>query len=107
MKIVIASGGPDLTSEMGSVFGRCPVFPFVDMETGAIAARENAARDAPGGAGVEAARFVVEQGAEVVIAPKVGPNAQAVLDGAGLRVRLQRGGTTGAALAAFRSDETA
>jgi predicted Fe-Mo cluster-binding NifX family protein len=105
MKIAIASEGRDLTSEMGSTFGRCPVFLFVDTGTGAVDVCENGAQDASGGAGVEAARIVVERGAEIVIAPMVGPKAQDVLDHAGIRVHLHKGGTTGEALAAFQSTE--
>ena len=105
MIVAIASEGREMTSEMAGVFGRCPVFLFVDTETETVDARANPALDAAGGAGVEAARFVVDQGTRVVITPKVGPKAQTVLDAAGLRIHTQVGGTAGAALEGFREKE--
>ena len=107
MIVAIASEGRTLTSEMASVFGRCPVFQFIDTETETVDARDNPALDATGGAGVAAARFVVDRGARVVITPKVGPKAEAVLVGAGLRIHVHVGGTVGAALEGFREEEPA
>lgn len=107
MKIAIAAQAPGTDAQMATVFGRCPTFLFVDTDTDLVSARPNPALGASGGAGVEAANFVLDQGADVVIAPKVGPRAQAVLDGAGIRFHAHAAGTAREALDAFLAGEPA
>lgn len=106
MKVAIAAEGRDAGADLARVFGRCPYFLFADTEGGEATARANPAASGSGGAGVQAARFVLAHGAQVVIAPRVGPKAQAVLDAAGVRVARHEGGTVAAALAAFEANRT-
>jgi predicted Fe-Mo cluster-binding NifX family protein len=105
MKIVITSNGTDLESPISSIFGRCPVFLFLEDDTDEIEAVENPAVDAHGGAGIQAAQFVVDQGAEVVITGRVGPKAMNVLKAADIPVYIFQGDTPRSALEAFRSGE--
>jgi predicted Fe-Mo cluster-binding NifX family protein len=54
---------------------------------------DNPAMSAGGGAGIQAAQFVVERGAEAVVSGNVGPNAFAVFESAGVPVYLFGGGS--------------
>jgi predicted Fe-Mo cluster-binding NifX family protein len=105
MRIAVSANGADLGAQASPVFGRCPVYVFVDTETSASEAMENPAISAPGGAGIQAAQFVVEQGAQAVVTGNVGPNAYNVLQAAGVAVYLFQGGTVAEAVEAFRAGQ--
>jgi predicted Fe-Mo cluster-binding NifX family protein len=82
MKVVVSSQGVSLDSASSRVFGRCPTFVFVDSETMEYQAMPNPAMSQGGGAGIQAAQFVVEQGAQAVLSGHLGPNAFEVLSAA-------------------------
>jgi predicted Fe-Mo cluster-binding NifX family protein len=103
MRIVITSNGATLDAPASPVFGRCPAYIFVDTETGQWEAVDNPARGASGGAGIQAAQFVIERGAQAVVTGQVGPNAMGVLQAAGVPVHLFSGGTVREAVAAFKA----
>lgn len=109
MRIAISSTGPHLDARLSPVFGRCPVIIFVDTEaTGehsltAFDAVPNPATTASGGAGIRAAQFVVEQGAEAVISGNLGPNAFQVLQAAGVAIYTADRGTVQQAVEAFQA----
>jgi predicted Fe-Mo cluster-binding NifX family protein len=107
MRVVVSASGLDLDSSSSPVFGRCPVFVFVDVETMTFEAVENPALAAPGGAGIQAAQFVTERGAEAVITGNVGPNAFGVFDAAGVPVYQFAGGTVREAVEAHRNGRLA
>lgn len=90
MKIVISAEGSGLKAQASPIFGRCPVYAFIDTDTMAIESVSNPAQNAAGGAGIQAAQFVVSKGVEAVLAGNVGPNAAEVLDAAGIQVWLIR-----------------
>jgi predicted Fe-Mo cluster-binding NifX family protein len=75
MKIVISSQGENLDAPTSAVFGRCPSFVFVDTETLAFEALSNPAVSQGGGAGVQAAQFVLNEGAQAVLTGNLGPKA--------------------------------
>ena len=62
-------------------FGRCQYFIMVDTETMAAAPIQNTGAAASGGAGMQAAQLVQDEGASCVITGNVGPNAMNVLKG--------------------------
>ena len=103
MKIVITSNGADLDSPMSPMFGRCPIFIFVGDEADEIESVPNPAVDAHGGAGIQAAQFVVDRGAKAVITGRVGPNAMDVLKAADIPIYLSQGDTPRQALEAFKA----
>lgn len=103
MRIVVSSNGTDLDSQASPVFGRCPYFVFVDTETMAFEAEENPALAAAGGAGIQAAQFVIEKGAQAVVSGNVGPNAFQVFQSAGVPVHLFGGGTVRDAVESFKA----
>ena len=103
MKIVVTSNGADLDAPTSPVFGRCPTFIFVDMETMSFEAVENPAAAASGGAGIQAAQFVVERGAQALVTGNVGPNAFDVFRAADLPVYLFGGGAVRQAVEAYKA----
>lgn len=84
MRIAVSSQGEGLDAQASLVFGRCPIFLFVDTDTMAYEAMPNPAMSEGGGAGIQAAQFVVNQGAQAVITGNLGPNAFEVLQAAGV-----------------------
>jgi predicted Fe-Mo cluster-binding NifX family protein len=78
---------------------------FVDTESMEFEAIENPAIGSPSGAGIQAAQFIVEQGAQAVVSGNVGPNAFDVLQAAGVAVYLFGGGTVGQAVQAFKAGQ--
>jgi predicted Fe-Mo cluster-binding NifX family protein len=105
MKIVVTSSGTDLEAQAHPAFGRCPTFLFIDTETMQFEAVENPAANAAGGAGIQAAQFVVERGAQAVVTGNVGPNAFQVFQSAGVAVHLFGGGTVRQAVEAYQAGE--
>jgi predicted Fe-Mo cluster-binding NifX family protein len=103
MKIVVTSTGGDLDAPASPMFGRCPFYVFVDSDTGEFEAVENPAMSAPGGAGIQAAQYVVAQGVQAALSGHVGPNAVQVLQAANVPVYLTSGGTVRQAVEAFKA----
>ena len=103
MRIVVTSNGADLDAQASPVFGRCPYFVFVDTESMAFEAVENPALASTGGAGIQAAQFVTEKGAQAVVSGNVGPNAFQVFQSASIPVHLFSGGTVREAVEAFKA----
>ena len=107
MRIAVSANGADLEAAASPVFGRCPAYVFVDTETMSFEAVENPAENAAGGAGIQAAQFVVERGVQAVISGRVGPNAFDVLKAANMPVYPFDGGTVRQAVEAFKAGQLA
>ena len=105
MKIVVTSSGYDLDSPASPVFGRCPVYIFVDTETLEFEAVDNPAVGASGGAGIQAAQFVIEHGAQAVLTGNVGPNAYSGFQTAGVPVYLSTGGSVRQAVEMYQQGQ--
>jgi predicted Fe-Mo cluster-binding NifX family protein len=93
MRIAVTANGVDLDAAISPVFGRCSTYILVDTETMQFEALQNPALNAAGGAGIQAAQFIIERGAQAVVTGNVGPNAFGVFGAADLPVYLARGGT--------------
>jgi len=102
MRIVVTSNGQDLDAPVSLVFGRCPFFVFVNVESMEFQAVANPAMSAAGGAGIQAAQFVVQQGAQALLTGHVGPNAFNVFQAAGVPVLPIGEGTVRQAVEAYR-----
>ena len=102
MKIAVTANGADLDAPISPIFGRCLTYLFVDTETMQFEAVQNPAVSAPGGAGVQAAQFVIERGAKVVVTGNVGPNAFGVFRSADVPVFLLGSGTVQNAIEAYK-----
>jgi predicted Fe-Mo cluster-binding NifX family protein len=105
MKVAVSAKGRDLDAETSPIFGRCQAFVIVDSETLSFEAFANPSLSARGGAGVQAAQFVIGQGAQAVLAGNVGPNAFAVLDAANVPVYRFDGGSVHQAIEAYVAGE--
>jgi predicted Fe-Mo cluster-binding NifX family protein len=109
MKIVVTSTGRDLDAPVSMIFGRSPVFIFVETDEGPASttfeAVDNPAVGASGGAGVQAAQFVLAQGAEAVLSGNLGPNAFRVIQAGGVPAYQVTGGTVRDALKALEAGE--
>jgi predicted Fe-Mo cluster-binding NifX family protein len=103
MKIAVSAQGENLDAPASPVFGRCPTYVFVDTETTEFEAVPNPAVNQGGGAGIQAAQFVVEHGAQAVLTGNLGPNAFGVLQAAGVPGYLVPEGTVRQAVEAFRA----
>jgi predicted Fe-Mo cluster-binding NifX family protein len=105
MKIVVSSQGENLDAPTSPVFGRCPTYLFVDTERMEFEAVPNPAMSQGGGAGIQAAQFVVNQGASVVLTGNLGPNAFDVLQAAGVSGYLVQEGTVRQAVEAYKAGQ--
>ena len=79
-----------LKSPISMIFARSPYMAFVDIEGGRVVnvnIMPNPGINAPGGAGMMMARWLISSGVKIVLAPQIGPNAQQVLVQAGVEVR--------------------
>jgi predicted Fe-Mo cluster-binding NifX family protein len=104
MRIVVSAQGETLDAPASPVFGRCPTYVFVETETMQFEAVANPAMNQGGGAGIQAAQFVVERGAQAVLTGNLGPNAFDVLEAAGVPGYLVPQGTVRQAAEAFKAN---
>jgi predicted Fe-Mo cluster-binding NifX family protein len=105
MIVVVSAQGQDLEALTSPVFGRCPTFVFVDAETMAAKAWPNPAMSEGGGAGIQAAQFVMNEGAQAVLTGNLGPNAFELLQAANVPGYLVSEGTVRQAVTAFRAGQ--
>jgi predicted Fe-Mo cluster-binding NifX family protein len=88
MKLIISAQNSSLESQVDSRFGRSPWLILFDTETSQWEAFQNPGVTQSGGAGVAAAQFVVDQGADVVISGDFGPNASRAFQASKTEMRL-------------------
>lgn len=105
MRVVVSAGGEGEGAPVDPRFGRCPYFVFVDTETGDVVSRVNEAVASGHGAGVQAAQFVAQEGAEVAISGHLGPNAYQVLSAAGVKAYQSPVQTVADAIAALEAGD--
>ena len=105
MKICISSTGNDLNAKIDPRFGRCQTFLFVDTDSLETEAVPNPAATSGGGAGTQAAQLVANNGAEAVLTGNVGPNADSVLNAAGIKVYVGLTGTCRDAIDKYKKEE--
>lgn len=87
MKLAVCAQGEGLEAQVDQRFGRCSYFVVVEAETGeAIKSLPNSGMSAAGGAGMQSARLLSQEGVEAVAVGHVGPNAAAALKAAGIAV---------------------
>lgn len=103
MRIAVTATGPTLDDRVDPRFGRCACFLFIDPESRDVQPLENPSSSEPSGAGIQAARFVAEQGADVVLTGNCGPNAFRTLEAAGVQVIVGAGGTVRETVEQFRA----
>jgi predicted Fe-Mo cluster-binding NifX family protein len=105
MKIAISASRGDVNAAVDPRFGRCPYYVFVETETDAIEIVQNQSAMAGGGAGIQAAQFVVQQGVQAVVTGNMGPNAFQVFDAAGVAIYTAPNMTVSQAVEAFNAGD--
>ena len=106
MQIAITSQGSDITSAVDPRFGRAKYFIVVDTETGDTSAHDNSQNlNALQGAGIQAARNVMDLGVAAVVTGNVGPKAFATLQAGGVKICVAAGGTVAEALENFKANK--
>jgi len=90
-KICVTAKGPDLEAEVDPNFGRAAYFLIVDPNTLEFTSFVNPHSQAGHGAGIQSAQFVAGRLVSAVLTGQVGPNAQQVLEAAGIRVIAVQG----------------
>ena len=105
MKVAVSASGPDLESAVDPRFGRCQYLTIVDTDSMDFESTPNPAISAPGGAGIQAAQFVVQKGAKAVLTGRCGPNAYQVFQSSGVDVITGVSGTVREAVERFKRGE--
>jgi predicted Fe-Mo cluster-binding NifX family protein len=103
MKIVVSAGGAGMDAAASPLFGRCPTYVVVDTERMDAESVDNPAVSAAGGAGIQAAQFLIQEGVEAVLSGNLGPNASQVFDAADIGVYLHQEQTVRQAVEAFKA----
>lgn len=101
MKICITSQGDNLAAAVDPRFGRAQYFVFYDTDSDEFEAVENASLSAAGGAGIAAAKTVIDAGAKAVLTGNCGPKAMTALKAAGIAIYSGLAGTVDEAIKAF------
>lgn len=108
MLIVITSSGKDPDAPVDPRFGRAAFFLVVETDTEAFTAHDNVQNlNAVQGAGIQAARHVVELGAKAVVTGHVGPKAFAALQAAGVKIHAGAAGTVRQAVEQYKAGQLA
>jgi predicted Fe-Mo cluster-binding NifX family protein len=104
MKLAVTAQGGSLHSALDPRFGRARHFILVDTETGAFSAVDNSLNlNAAQGAGIQAARKIVELGADALITGHVGPKAFSTLQAGRITTYTGASGTVADAVEQFKA----
>ena len=105
MKIAVSSTGPTLDDRVDPRFGRCAYFVVVDTDDMSYEAFDNESIALGGGAGIQSAQFVANQGVQGVITGNCGPNAVQTLSASHVKVYVGQSGTVRDVVERFRKGE--
>jgi predicted Fe-Mo cluster-binding NifX family protein len=86
MILIVSTNSDDLKDRVYPRFGRTPWFIKFDTITKKWQALENKAVEKSGGAGVAAAQFLINQGAQAAISGRFGPNAHQALSAGNIKM---------------------
>ncbi len=86
MKLAIPVDEKNYDTNVCISFGRTPYFLIYDTETSECIFLDNSAIAATGGAGILASQSLVDNGAEVLLTPRIGENAVEVLDAGEVKI---------------------
>ena len=103
-RICITSRGKGLGSEIDPRFGRASYFLLIDPETMDLEVIENPNIEASHGAGTQTAQLIAGKNVKAVLTGNCGPNAERVLQAAGIKVITGVSGTAEAALSKHKSE---
>ncbi len=104
MKVAVSSQGKTMDSRVDPRFGRSQFFIVIDTETGEFTHHDNIQNlNATQGAGIQAARNVIDLGVEAVLTGNLGPKAFATLQAGRIVMYTGVEGTVKEAIEQFRS----
>ncbi len=86
MKIAVPVDQKTLDSGVCASFGRAPYFLIYDSEKKESSFIDNSAATSAGGAGIRAAQIIIDSGADVLLALRLGDNAADVLKPAEIKI---------------------
>jgi len=89
IKIAVSTNNGGLEDEVCPVFGRCMRYTLVECEGKDVKRtedKENPGFASGGGAGIQAAQFVVNEGVKAAVSGNFGPNSAAILKQAGVEM---------------------
>lgn len=92
MKVGVSATGMDLSARVDDRFGRCPWFLVVDSDSMDFTAIENRHAEEETGAGMAAAKDLIDAQVDAVISGQVGPKAYEVLKALNIDIFLVSGG---------------
>ena len=104
MRIAISSTGTSLDTQMDQRFGRCPFFVITESEGADHELVDNPHAQLGHGAGIQAARMLIERGVTTVLTGRCGPNAVETLEAGNIEVVTGCGGTVREALERFAAE---
>ncbi len=93
MRIAISATNTSFDAPLDERFGRCPCFVITDPEGTNHDMVENIHAERGSGAGIQAARLLIERDVSVVLTGRCGPNASETLAAAGVGVVTGCSGT--------------
>jgi C_GCAxxG_C_C family probable redox protein len=105
MKVIIPVETCSIQAPVCPSFGRSPFFACCDTETGSSEFLTNSAAESQGGAGIQAAQFITDSGAGVLITYRCGKNAADVLQAAGIQILKAHDGSAEENIAKYKSGE--
>ncbi len=103
MKIAVTAVEKDMKAQVDPRFGRAACFVVVDTETMGFEAIDNGNVAASGGAGINAAKAVIDAGAEAVLTGNCGPNAERTLRAGNVKLYIGIKGTVAEAVEQFKA----
>lgn len=101
MIITMPVDGKTMSACINKSFGRTQYFLVYNTETEQKSFLANAAANAQGGAGIQAAQFVVDQNTNAILTPTIGKNSADVIKGSGIKIYLTSGCSIQDNIAAF------
>jgi predicted Fe-Mo cluster-binding NifX family protein len=104
-KICVTAQGPTLDAPVDPRFGRCANFIFVDTKTMKFETTPNPGAMAGGGAGIQAAQFIVDHKTKVVLTGHIGPNAYHALNSGGVEIYTGISGIVRDAINQFQNNQ--
>jgi len=102
MKVAISAKDQNPEAQVDPRFGRCSYFAVVDVEQDQWDFIPNPGLSSGGGAGTHAAQELVNKKVQAVLTGSAGPNAEAVLKAAGIKIYSGVSGTLQEALDLYR-----
>ncbi len=103
MKIALPINEKTMNTTICMSFGRTPFFLIYETENKSYEFYDNSAVASIGGAGIKASQNLVDCGVEVVLTPRCGENAAAVLNGADIKIYKTNGDVISENIDAFIS----